>query len=151
MRAVRKHTDCRWLLLYIERWLKAPAERADGTRVARTVGTPQGGVVSPLLANIFPHHAFDTWMAETCPHVPFERYADDVVVHCRSEAQARFIRDKIVKRLAACRLEAHPDKTKIVYSVAMMTDRASILTSHSTFWATRFVPVPRRIATGSSS
>jgi RNA-directed DNA polymerase len=115
MRAVRKHTDCRWLLLYIERWLKAPAERADGTRVARTKGTPQGGVVSPLLANIFLHHAFDAWMAETYPHVPFERYADDVVVHCRSEAQARFIRDKIVKRLAACRLEAHPDKTRIVY------------------------------------
>ncbi len=115
MRAVRKHTDCRWLLLYIERWLKAPAERADGTRVARTKGTPQGGVVSPLLANIFLHHAFDTWMAETYPHVPFERYADDIVVHCRSEAQARFIRDKIAGRLAACRLEAHPDKTRIVY------------------------------------
>ncbi len=115
MRAVRKYTDCRWLLLYIERWLKAPAERADGTRVARTVGTPQGGVVSPLLANIFLHHAFDTWMAETYPHVPFERYADDIVVHCRSEAQARFIRDKIAARLATCRLEAHPDKTKIVY------------------------------------
>jgi RNA-directed DNA polymerase len=115
MRAVRKHTDCRWLLLYIERWLKAPAERADGTRVARTKGTPQGGVVSPLLANIFLHHAFDTWMAETYPHVPFERYADDIVVHCRSEAQARFIRAKIAERLAACRLEAHPDKTQIVY------------------------------------
>lgn len=115
MRAVRKHTDCRWLLLYIERWLKAPAELADGTRVARTVGTPQGGVVSPLLANIFLHHAFDAWMAETYPHIPFERYADDIVVHCRSEAQARFIRDRIAGRLAACRLEAHPDKTQIVY------------------------------------
>ena len=115
MRAVRKHTDCRWLLLYIKRWLKAPAERADGTRVARTVGTPQGGVVSPLLANIFLHHAFDTWMAETYPHVPFERYADDIVVHCRSEAQACFIRAKIAERLAACRLEAHPDKTQLVY------------------------------------
>ena len=71
--------------------------------------------MSPLLANIFLHHAFDTWMAETYPHVPFERYADDIVVHCRSEVQARFIRAKIAERLAACRLEAHPDKTKIVY------------------------------------
>jgi RNA-directed DNA polymerase len=116
MRAVRKHTDCRWLLLYIERWLKAPAERADRTRVARTVGTPpegqvrrcsgrtwQGEVVSPLLANIFLHHAFDKWAAETYPHVPFERYADDIVVHCRSEAQARFIRDKIAGRVIARR------------------------------------------------
>ena len=92
--------------------------------------TWQGGVISPLLANIFLHHAFDAWMAETYPHVPFERYADDIVVHCRSEAQARFIRDKIAgrviarrwsgamrraARLAACRLEAHPDKTRIVY------------------------------------
>ena len=128
MRAVRKHTDCRWLLLYVERWLEAPAERADGTRVARTKGTPpegqarrrsdrtwQGGVVSPLLANVFLHHAFDLWMEETYPYIPFERYADDIVVHCRSKAQARFIRARIAERLAACRLEAHPDKTQIVY------------------------------------
>jgi RNA-directed DNA polymerase len=115
MRAVGKHTDCGWLLLYVERWLKAPAERADGTRVARDRGTPQGGVVSPLLANVFLHHAFDLWMEETYPSIPFERYADDIVVHCRSEAQARFIRARIAERLGACRLEAHPDKTQIVY------------------------------------
>jgi RNA-directed DNA polymerase len=115
LRAVRKHTDCPWMLLYIERWLKAPAQLADGTLVQRDKGTPQGGVASPLLANIFLHHAFDTWMAEKHPNIPFERYADDVVVHCASKAQANFIRQKIVERLKACKLEVHPDKTKIVY------------------------------------
>ena len=115
MRAVRKHTDCPWMLLYIERWLKAPAQLEDGALVDRGKGTPQGGVASPLLANIFLHHAFDNWMAENYPSCPFERYADDVVVHCRSEAQAQFMRRKIEERLQACRLEAHPDKTKVVY------------------------------------
>ena len=115
MRAVRKHTDCPWVLLYIERWLKAPAEAADGTRTDRDRGTPQGGVISPLLANLFLHYAFDRWMAENHPSIPFERYADDIVVHCRSEAQAQFIRRELEKRLAACRLELHPEKTKIVY------------------------------------
>ena len=115
MRAVRKHTDSPWMLLYIERWLKASAQLEDGTLVSRGKGTPQGGVASPLLSNIFLHHAFDTWMAEHYPSCPFERYADDVVVHCRSEAQARFIRRKIEERLRACKLELHPEKTKIVY------------------------------------
>ena len=115
MRAVRKHTDSPWMLLYIERWLKASAQLEDGTLAPRGKGTPQGGVASPLLANIFLHHAFDSWMAGNHPHCPFERYADDVVVHCRSEAQAHFIRRKIEERLKACKLEAHPQKTKIVY------------------------------------
>jgi RNA-directed DNA polymerase len=115
LRAVRKHTDCPWMLLYIERWLKAPAQLEDGTLVSRDKGTPQGGVASPLLANIFLHHAFDNWMAENYPSCPFERYADDAVVHCKSEAQARFIRREIAKRLQACRLELHPEKTKVVY------------------------------------
>src|SRR5262245_18037457 len=115
LRAVRKHTDCPWMLLYIERWLKAPAELPDGTLVPREKGTPQGGVASPLLANIFLHHAFDRWMADNHPNIPFERYADDIVVHCASKAQAQFIRQAIERRLKACKLEAHPDKTKIVY------------------------------------
>ena len=115
LRAVRKHTDCPWMLLYIERWLKAPAELPDGALVPREKGTPQGGVASPLLANIFLHHAFDQWMADNYPHIPFERYADDIVVHCASKAQAQFIRQAIERRLKACKLEAHPDKTKIVY------------------------------------
>ena len=115
MRAVRKHTDCPWVLLYIDRWLKAPAEAADGTRTDRDRGTPQGGVISPLLANLFLHYAFDRWMAENHPSIPFERYADDIAVHCRSEAQAQFIRRELEKRLAACRLELHPEKTQVVY------------------------------------
>ena len=115
MRAVRKHTDNPWMLLYIERWLKAPVQLEDGTLVPRDKGTPQGGVASPLLANIFLHHAIDTWIAERYPRCPFERYADDVVVHCRSEAEALTVRRSIEERLRACRLEAHPEKTKIVY------------------------------------
>lgn len=113
--AVRKHTHCKWILLYIERWLKAQATQADGTLVDRDAGTPQGGVASPLLANIFLHHVLDAWMAEKYPHIPFERYADDAVFHCKSEAQARFIRRQIEQRLRACKLEVHPGKTKIVY------------------------------------
>ena len=115
MRMVRKYTDCRWVLLYIERWLKAPAQLKDGTLIPRDKGTPQGGVISPLLANIFLHLAFDMWMKRTYPHIPFERYADDVVAHCKTEAQAQMIRKSIAARLAQCRLELHPEKTKIVY------------------------------------
>ena len=79
MRAVRHHTDLRWVHLYVERWLRAPVQRAEGTVEERTRGTPQGGVISPLLANIFMHHAFDEWLRRTFPHIQFERYADDGV------------------------------------------------------------------------
>jgi RNA-directed DNA polymerase len=89
MRAVRKHTDCPWVLLYLERWLRAPVQMADGSLIGRERGTPQGGVVSPLLANLFLHYAFDVWMRRNHPGVPFERYADDAICHCRSEEQAR--------------------------------------------------------------
>ena len=115
MRAVRKHTDCPWVLLYIERWLKAPAQAADGAMTDRDRGTPQGGVISPLLANLFLHYSFDRWMAENHADTPFERYADDIVIHCRTEARALAIRRAVEERLAACRLEVHPEKTKIVY------------------------------------
>ncbi|MFC1592189.1 group II intron reverse transcriptase/maturase [Thermodesulfobacteriota bacterium] len=115
MRAVRKHTDCKWVLLYIERWLKAPTQAADGTLVNRDKGTPQGSVISPLLANLFLHYAFDEWMSRNYPEIPFERYADDIVVHCRSRKQAEKIKSKVEKRLLQCKLELHPEKTKIVY------------------------------------
>jgi RNA-directed DNA polymerase len=115
MRAVRKHTDCRWLLLYIERWLKAPAQLEDGTLVSREKGSPQGSVISPLLANLFLHYAFDEWMRRNFSSIPFERYADDILVHCKSESQARWIKSAIEKRLQQCRLQLHPQKTKIVY------------------------------------
>lgn len=115
MRAVRKHTDCKWVLLYIERWLKAPAQLADGSLINRDKGTPQGGVVSPLLANLFLHYAFDTWMKRQYPQIPFERYADDGICHCRSKAEAERLRVVIEKRFAECGLELNLQKTKIVY------------------------------------
>ena len=115
MHAVAKHTDCPWMLLYIERWLKAPAEAEDGTPIARDRGTPQGGVISPLLANIFLHHVFDQWISREHPGCPFERYADDVVIHCSSLQEAQKVKAAVEARLRQCKLEAHPDKTRIVY------------------------------------
>lgn len=115
MRAVRKHTDCPWVLLYIERWLKAPVQMADGSLVAPEKGTPQGGVVSPVLSNLFLHYVFDMWMQRNYPHIPFERYADDAICHCCSEAQARMLLAALAKRFSECGLTLHPEKTKIVY------------------------------------
>jgi len=115
MRAVRHHTDCKWVLLYIERWLKAPVSMPDGTLVSRERGTPQGSVISPGLANLFLHYAFDRWMQREHPDIPFERYADDVICHCRSEAQALELRQALEQRFAACGLQLHPRKTKVIY------------------------------------
>ena len=115
LKAVAHHTDERWVLLYIERWLKAPMQMADGTLVAREKGTPQGSPISPLLANLFMHYAFDRWMDREYPGCPFERYADDIVVHCDTEEQARQLQAALTERLGALGLELHPGKTKIVY------------------------------------
>jgi group II intron reverse transcriptase/maturase len=115
LRAVRKHVKCQWASLYIERWLTAPMEQEDGTVVERTRGTPQGGVVSPILSNLFMHYAFDLWMARTHSDLPWCRYADDGLVHCRTEQEAETIKVELQARLAECRLEMHPTKTKIVY------------------------------------
>ena len=115
LKAVSKHTDLRWVLLYVERWLKAPLQLVDGTVVPRDRGTPQGSAISPLLANLFLHYAFDTWMAREFSAVQFERYADDAVVHCATERQARKVLDAIAQRMAQVGLELHPDKTRIVY------------------------------------
>jgi RNA-directed DNA polymerase len=115
LRAVRKHTKCRWLLLYIERWLKAPVQQKDGTLLSRDKGTPQGSVISPVLANLFLHYAFDEWMRRNYPYITFERYADDAIVHCKTESQAQWVKRVIEKRLSECKLELHPEKTKIVY------------------------------------
>jgi RNA-directed DNA polymerase len=115
LRAVRKHCTIPWVLLYIERWLKVPMETADGKRVARERGTPQGGVVSPLLANLFLHYALDAWMRREMRSVRFCRYADDAVIHCKSEVQAQLVLKKLGKRLGECGLELHPEKTRIVY------------------------------------
>jgi len=115
MRAVRKFTDVRWVLLYVERWLKAPVQSSNGTLQPRTQGTPQGGVVSPVLANVFLHFALDAWLAKNHPGVLFERYADDMIVHCRTEQEAKRLLHAVSQRLEQCRLELHPQKTKIVY------------------------------------
>jgi group II intron reverse transcriptase/maturase len=115
LKAVRQHTDCPWVLLYIERWLKAPERMEDGSIVPRTAGTPQGGVISPLPANLFLHYAFDMWMTRTYPHIPFERYADDIICHCKSADEARALWSALTDRFAACKLILNPEKTKIVY------------------------------------
>jgi len=115
LKAVAHHTDERWVLLYIERWLTAPMQMPDGTLVAREKGTPQGSPISPLLANLFMHYAFDRWMDQEHPGSPFERYADDVVIHCDTEAKALALRAALAERLGSLGLELHPDKTKIAY------------------------------------
>jgi RNA-directed DNA polymerase len=115
MKAVRKHTDCKWIILYTERWLKASMQMPDGTVIERHNGTPQGGVISPLLANLFMHYVFDVWITREFPDCPWCRYADDGLVHCQTEQQARDVMNSLANRLKECKLEMHPEKTKIVY------------------------------------
>jgi RNA-directed DNA polymerase len=115
LKAVAHHTGERWVLLYIARWLTAPMQMPDGTVVAREKGTPQGSPISPLLANLFMHYAFDAWMVREYPGCRFERYADDIVAHCDTEEQARKLRDSIATRLEPLGLELHPEKTKVVF------------------------------------
>jgi RNA-directed DNA polymerase len=111
-----KHTTKRYILLYCERWLKAPVQKIGGELVTeRTKGTPQGGVISPLLANLYLHEVIDTWIQETLLGVEFERYADDVVIHTKSMNQSVFVLDKLRKRLKEYGLELSAEKTKIVY------------------------------------
>jgi RNA-directed DNA polymerase len=115
LKAVAHHTSERWVLLYIQRWLTAPMQMIDGTLVPREKGTPQGSPISPVLANLFMHYAFDRWMDREHPGCPWERYADDIVAHCDSEEQAQNLRAAIAGRLEALGLELHPEKTKIVF------------------------------------
>jgi RNA-directed DNA polymerase len=115
MKAVEHHQPPAWVKLYIARWLKAPAQTVEGELQERKEGTPQGGVISPLLANLYLHYAFDVWMARNYRDVPFERYADDIVVHCRTQEQAESFLDAVKARLQECKLTAHPEKTRIVY------------------------------------
>jgi RNA-directed DNA polymerase len=115
LKAVERHTDQKWILLYVQRWLVAPVRQQDGTLVARDRGTPQGSSISPVLANLYLHYAFDMWLVREFPAVTFERYCDDAVIHCASQEQARQVRDALAARLATVGLELHPDKTRVVY------------------------------------
>lgn len=115
MKAVRKHVTESWIILYVERWLKAPMQKSDGTQIEKTRGTAQGGVISPLLSNLFLHYAFDAWMQREYPELLWCRYADDGLVHCKTQQQAEAVLQALTKRFLACELELHPDKTQIVY------------------------------------
>jgi RNA-directed DNA polymerase len=115
MKAVRKHTDSPWEILYIERWLKAPFQMQDGSMVERTMGTPQGGVVSPVLANLFMHYVFDEWMRREHKHNPWARYADDAVIHCRTQKEAEALLIQLDERFKQCKLELNAEKTRIIY------------------------------------
>ena len=144
--AVAHHTDERWVLLYIERWLKAPIQMKDGTLVAREKGTPQGSPISPLLANLFMHYVFDRWMDREYPGSPFERYADDIVVHCDTEEQARGLRAALAERLGSFGLGLHPEKTKIVYCKDTTTPRE--LRAHQLRLPRLYLPGAHRVHQG---
>lgn len=115
MKALQHHCDCKWILLYVERWLKAPLQDIQGNIVQRDRGTPQGGVVSPILANLFLHYAFDAWVRREMPTILFCRYADDGLLHCKSEKQAKYVLERIEERFRECGLEIHPKKSGIIY------------------------------------
>ncbi len=115
LKAVQANTDLPWVMLYVRRWLQAPVQLPDGTLQQQDRGTPQGSPVSPVLANLFLHYAFDVWMAREFPSVRFERYVDDAVVHCVSERQARQVLAALQDRMGEVGLRLHPDKTRIVY------------------------------------
>ncbi len=115
MKAVRKHTDDKWVILYIERWLRTPMLMPDGSLVDKTIGTMQGGVTSPVLSNLFLHYVFDSWMCRMHSDTPWCRYADDGLVHCKTEQKAKQLLAELKVRFEECGLELHPDKTKIIY------------------------------------
>ena len=115
MKAIEKHVEEKWVKLYIVRWLEAPFETKDGNIIERKSGTPQGGVISPVLANLFMHYAFDVWMDRNFPNCPFERYADDAIVHCKTLSQVKYLRKRLEERMIEVRLELHPEKTRIAY------------------------------------
>jgi len=141
IKAVEAVTDTPWVLLYVQRWLAAPLQLPDGTLQERDKGTPQGSAVSPILANLFMHYAFDRWMARNYPSVPFERYADDVVVHCVSKEQAEAVLAAIAERMEEVGLELHPDKTRVVYC---KDDKRRGSHEHTSFTFLGFTFQPRK-------
>ena len=143
VKAVEAHADVPWVVLYVKRWLTAPLALPDGTLRQRDRGTPQGSAVSPVLANLFMHYAFDAWMAREYPGIRFERYADDVVVHCVTERQARNLVAAIGDRMEQVGLRLHPDKTKVVYCQDAKPPTRPTGSRRLRSWGSLFVPVPR--------
>jgi group II intron reverse transcriptase/maturase len=148
LKAVEKHTDLPWVLLYVRRWLTAPIQQTDGTLVTRDRGTPQGSAGFPLLSNLFMHYAFDDWLARMQPMIRFERYCDDVIVHCVSEKQAHYIKRSIKERLARLGLELHPEKTRIVHCVQENRTRDPRYGVEFTFLGHTFRPRYARLRDG---
>jgi RNA-directed DNA polymerase len=125
MELLEAHTQEKWTLMYVSRWLTAEVEQTDGSLTRREKGTPQGGVISPLLANVYLHHAFDKWMQEEHQGNPFERYADDIIVHCRTREEAERLLEEIRVRMQEYKLQLHPEKTKIVHCQDYRRNRQS--------------------------
>ena len=147
LKAVRSITDAPWVLLYIKRWLAAPLQHPDGALVERDIGTPQGSAVSPVLANLFMHWAFDAWMARTYPGCPFERYADDMVVHCKNKRQAEDVLAAIATRMKEVGLSCTPTR-RGSSTARTATVAASTSTSHSRSWGSPSVHGRHTVKTG---
>jgi len=139
LKAVQRHTEAKWVLLYVTRWLKAPMQQ-DGSLVARDRGTPQGSSISPVLANLFLHYALDVWLSREFPSVPFERYCDDAVIHCTSQAQAVLVRDALAARLADVGLEFASGQDTRWCTARTPTGVTIMRLRRSRSWATRSVP-----------
>jgi RNA-directed DNA polymerase len=147
IRALRHYTKVEYHVMYVKRWLKAPLKKENGEVQERTKGTPQGGVISPLLANLFLHVAFDKWFENRFPELRFERYADDIIVHCHSQKQAKFVLGLIRERMAGCKLELHPEKTKIIYCKRNYKDKLPFQPEHTSFDFLGFTFRPRKVKT----
>ena len=147
IRALRHYTKTEYHIMYVKRWLKAPVMKENGALQERTKGTPQGGVISPLLANLFLHVTFDKWFEKHCPELSYERYADDIIVHCHSQKQSEYVLDMIRKRMTACKLELHPEKTKIIYCKRNYTEKLPNKPQHTSFDFLGFTFRPRRVKT----
>jgi RNA-directed DNA polymerase len=149
MKALERHVKEKWIRMYVERWLKAPVQTQQGEVLQRQKGTPQGGVISPLLANLFLHYCFDKWMQKEFSYLSFERYADDILVHCRTPKQANYVLDRISKRMQECKLQLHPEKTKIVYCRDSIRTKPYQLPVQFTFLGYSFQPRICKTDTGS--
>jgi len=150
MQMVSNFTQEKYILMYVERWLKAPVKLLDGTLKENIgKGTPQGGVISPLLANIFLHFAFDEWFGEQYPKGIFERYADDIIVHCTQFGEAEKTLEAIERRLKEFKLNLNRSKTKIVYCNANQKQQFPKEKKSRSFDFLGFQFKPRIVKTGS--